>query len=180
MHDFERLKEVLDSQEIKEVLDIGWWKGIHALLCASYGAKVDLVDPDDTEGFRFFDFLKWSHPLIKQHAMMAHEFEINKEYDLALLINVITFMKKSFVLNKLLPNISKHLKKKWKVILSFLLDDDDMIIRGVDLSHYTVEEISSAMPELEIVHNIDLKNSDDHPPIGPHCHHIQHMMLTYI
>lgn len=41
---------------------------------------------------------------------MAHEFEIKKDYDLVLLLNVIMFMKKEFVLNKLLPSIGEHMK----------------------------------------------------------------------
>jgi len=41
---------------------------------------------------------------------MAHQFEFSKDYDLILLLNVIPFMKKNFVLDKLLPNLGKHLK----------------------------------------------------------------------
>lgn len=31
---------------------------MHALACASYGANVDVVDPDEMDGFKYFDFLK--------------------------------------------------------------------------------------------------------------------------
>lgn len=175
---FDRLKEVLNGQEIKEVLDIGGWKGMHTLFCASYGAKVDLVDPDRDKWYKYLEFLKWPHPLITQYQMMVHEFDIHKQYDLILLLNVIMFMKKEFVLNKLLPNINKHLKPHWKIIFSFMMSDDDMIMRENDLALYTIEEISSVLPDLKVVDTADMRSDEDHPPYGPHKHHIQYVMLS--
>ena len=110
--------------------------------------------------------------------MMAHEFEIKKDYDLVLLLNVIMFMKKEFVLNKLLPSIGEHMRNGGKLILSFFLEDDDIMVRGKRLSQYTVEEICSALPGLELIQSVDAKKNEDHPPVGLHVHHVQNMMFA--
>lgn len=178
MLDFDRLKEILNKQEVKEVLDIGWWKGLHTILCATYGAKVDLVDPDTMQGFQYVKFMRWSHPLITQHKLMIEEFEITEKYDLILLLNVIMFMNKDFVLYTLLPSISKGLREGWKFMIWFALEDDDVMMRGKNHTHFTVEEISFALPELKVIYSSGIRTDEDHPPIGPHQHHNQYMLLS--
>ena len=113
------LKNILVTGVFNKVLDIGWGKWFYALYCASYWAKVDIVEPNVMP---WFQYKLWSHPLITHYEMMCHQFMPEAwKYDIIILWNVIQFMKMEYV-SKLLPKLREHLNENGSILISFFKD----------------------------------------------------------
>jgi hypothetical protein len=81
---------------------------MQALLCASYGCEVDVVDPNTRSEFQYMDCLR-DHPCIHRYVVPMEDFVVHKKYNLIICLNVIPFMDKKRVLNEFLPSIKSHL-----------------------------------------------------------------------
>ena len=136
----EFLQKIFATGKVEKVLDIGWGKWFYALYCASYWAKVDIVEPNVMQ---WFQYNLWLHPLITHYEMMCHQFMLEAwKYDIIILWNVIQFMKKEYVL-KLLPKLKEHLNENGSILISFFKDwtkEEINFILWVPVIEYEREE----------------------------------------
>ena len=160
-----KLALLLQGHHFRNVLDLGAWKWNHSLLCASYHCEVDSVDPDTRDEFKYQTFLVW-HPHIKHHLLTAEEFNITKNYDLILFLNVMMFMKKDFVLGEYLPQLEKHLIKWWILFLAFLVENNDLMGKVTNQVFYNQTEVGSALSNLQILESYCLTSEKNHPKHG--------------
>lgn len=120
------VEEIFKQSQIKSVLDIWAWKWTLSELCANLWAKVDAIEPNTLH-----EKFKFNEEILKNLSITYYEQKIedfdfeNKKYDLIVCVNVIMFLDKDYVLNKLLPSISNHLNKNWLFLIYFLNNIED-------------------------------------------------------
>lgn len=167
-----RLCEFISSQYCERCLDIWAGKGHMALLAASYGLKVDAVDPQVMKKWRFPSYLI-NHPLIQFYPITIETFVWDKQYDLILCSNVLMFFSRRKVFGWLLPQIYTSLSSKGILLISFLnKEDPSMRIHN----HYELSDFL-ALEGRNLLKYDSHRIEEEHPPLGKHQHLVYTLLL---
>jgi len=171
------LHEFLMAHPVETVLDIGAGRGYESLLCASYGAQVDAVDPLLHKRFLFPQHLR-DHPKIQFYELMIHDFLIEKKYDLVLLNNVLMFINKDYVLHTLLPKLAAAMNQQGTILITFFYPYDCIIENNKSLTLYEVEDFEHI--PLATKRSEEKRFTAPHPDHGTCNHHHHYLVLQKI
>ena len=163
------LVESLQTRGVTTALDIGAGRGFYSLLMASYGVQVDALEPNLHKMWSYPPYLG-DHPRITHFQQTIQEFDrSDKQYDLIVCYNVISFLDKSYVLDKLLPTAYHHLSDEWRILMQyFSVQDTDQhrsVYAEIDFASRDVRQHDSYIVQ------------DNHPPQGEHTHHMEFVTL---
>lgn len=166
------LANLITTQNIKTMLDIWAGKGNISLLAASYGVKVDAVDPQLMRGWQFPRYLI-DHPLIDFYQLKIEEFGWEKGYDLIVCSNVVMFLQREYVFWVLLAQVYRHLSDHGYFLLAFLDAEDPSIPTQHRYYLSDFERLSGRKMIAKHSHTIH----ESHPPLGKHQHLVHTLLL---
>ena len=166
------ISNLLKNNTISSTLDIGAWRWYNALLAASYGSHVDVIEPNMMKPFLFPEFLKW-HPSITLYENPVEYFEWWKFYDLIVCCNVIMFLEREYVVTTLLDKINNSLTPWWHFFCSYFDEKDATISK---CSNYFLEDFES-MKDCNIISHDLMTHQENHPPLWEHTHYIHNILL---
>ena len=169
------IQDILATNNVECVLDIGAGKWYASLFCASYGAQIDAVDDGSMASFWFPKILE-NHPKIDFHDVDIAAFHFPRTYNLVLMTNVIMFLDKELFFDTLFPKILASLSKGGHIVLSFFLSNDQWLKEEMNL--YDLKDFT--LPWISVVKSFDSTFQEDHPPQGLHMHHVQYLVLKKI
>ena len=156
------------------VLDLWCGTGFYSILAASYGCEVVAVDNESMKKFSASPYL-YDHPRINFVSESIEHIEryIRLQYDYIIIKNVLMFLDRDFVLDRLLPSLIDSLLPWWYIYLTYF-DNEDYVqntsknIKSVytisDFEHINTIELVDHSHEIFMqqdykhsIHNIFLK-----------------------
>ncbi len=166
------LRNIMLIGGINSVLDLGAGKGFNSLYCASFGASIIAVDKKE-----FPEYLK-NHPKIKLVNKQIENFAWPEiKYDLIILNNVLPFLTKEFLKEKLVPKIIENLNSKGVIYLSTFSLNDPVFSKDSKKSLYTLNELLGIFSLLSVMIKVEETVKDNHEPLGSHEHSMIKIVL---
>ena len=166
------LRDIMLGGGVKSVFDLGAGKGFNSLFCASFGANVTAVDKKE-----FPEYLK-NHPKIKLVNEKIEDFSWTEtKYDLVLLNNILPFLAKDFLKEKLVPSVIKNLNINGSIYISTFSPDDPIFSKDSKASLYTLNELIDIFSSFSVVAQKEEVINDNHYPLGLHEHNTIKIVL---
>ncbi|MEI7750059.1 MAG: class I SAM-dependent methyltransferase [Candidatus Moraniibacteriota bacterium] len=153
--------------EAKTFLDLGCGRGFVSLYAAARGLTVDAVDiekeiPVSLEGI----------PSVTYKVADLKDWRPTKRYDIIVIHHSLQFLPKAYVLQEFLPTICQALNPGGVLEVFTFTPEETLPVPTT----YTLDEIVSAVKELNIIEQKTYSYDGTHRKLGPHTFHELHII----